>query len=64
MEALNQQAKNPNLLESDNILGDKQRVMSDAIWMTLRTCCNLMDRQDLRPLLDNKDLNGLSLYIK
>merc|ERR1712117_575831 len=34
--------------------------MSDSIWNSLRLSVNLMDRRDLAPLLDNRDLTQLS----
>lgn len=34
--------------------------MSQTIWSTLRMCISLMNRPDLRPAVDNHDLQTLN----
>ncbi|XP_017777341.1 PREDICTED: peroxisomal targeting signal 1 receptor isoform X2 [Nicrophorus vespilloides] len=53
--ALNQQARGKDV---KNVGGLSQ--MSETIWSTLRMCISLMNRSDLRPALDNRDLDALN----
>lgn len=55
LTALNQQAKGKDVLNSG-----RMSQMSETIWSTLRMCISLMNRQDLRPAVDSKDLHTLN----
>ncbi|CAH1156211.1 unnamed protein product [Phaedon cochleariae] len=55
LTALNQQARGKDIAN----LGSMSQ-MSDTIWTTLRMCISLMNRGDLKPLVDRKDLKGLN----
>ncbi|XP_071050066.1 peroxisomal targeting signal 1 receptor isoform X2 [Onthophagus taurus] len=53
--ALNQQARGKDVTNS----GEKTQ-MSETIWSTLRMCVALMNRLDLKPLVDQRNLKALS----
>lgn len=55
LTALNQQAKGKDVMNSG-----KMSQMSEAIWSTLRMCVALMNRPELRPAVDNRDLHTLN----
>ena len=38
----------------------EDRQMSESIWSSLRLAVNMMQRRDLGPLMDSRDLQGLS----
>lgn len=62
--ALNLQAKtneDPDINSSLNPSAVKTNSqMSDTIWSTLRMVCSLMERQDLRPIIESRDLKTLN----
>ncbi|XP_060526771.1 peroxisomal targeting signal 1 receptor [Cylas formicarius] len=55
LTALNQQARGKDVLNAGGM-----SEMSDAIWMTLQMCVSLMDRNDLRSLVKDKNLQALN----
>ncbi|XP_018572578.1 peroxisomal targeting signal 1 receptor isoform X2 [Anoplophora glabripennis] len=55
LTALNQQARGKDVTNSGAM-----SQMSDTIWSTLRMCISLMNRGDLKPAVDNKDLPQLN----
>ncbi|CAH0554776.1 unnamed protein product [Brassicogethes aeneus] len=55
LTALNQQARGKDVENA----GAKSQ-MSETIWSTMRMCVSLMNRQDLKPLVDDRDLQGLN----
>lgn len=55
LTALNQQARGKDVANSGTT-----SQMSDTIWSTLRMCVSLMNRGDLKPVVDNRDLKELN----
>ncbi|KAJ8920158.1 hypothetical protein NQ315_011819 [Exocentrus adspersus] len=55
LTALNQQARGKDVANSEGM-----SQMSDTIWSTLRMCISLMNRGDLKPAVDNRDLPQLN----
>lgn len=53
--ALNQQARGRDVTNSG-----KMSQMSETIWSTLRMCISLMNRSDLKPAVDARDLKSLN----
>ncbi|KAJ8928022.1 hypothetical protein NQ314_019433 [Rhamnusium bicolor] len=55
LTALNQQARGKDIANSGTM-----SQMSGTIWSTLRMCISLMNRGDLKPAVDSKDLQELN----
>ncbi|XP_056635698.1 peroxisomal targeting signal 1 receptor isoform X1 [Diorhabda sublineata] len=55
LTALNQQARGKDVMNSGSM-----SQMSDTIWSTLRMCVSLMNRGDLKPFVDKRDLKELN----
>lgn len=55
LTALNQQARGKDVFSTG-----ATSQMSDTIWSTLQMCLSLMDRSDLRPLIKDRNLQGLN----
>ncbi|XP_072378561.1 peroxisomal targeting signal 1 receptor isoform X1 [Diabrotica undecimpunctata] len=55
LTALNQQARGKDVVNSGSM-----SQMSDTIWSTLRMCISLMNRGDLKHLVDKRDLKELN----
>ncbi|XP_025836363.1 peroxisomal targeting signal 1 receptor isoform X2 [Agrilus planipennis] len=55
--ALNQQSRGRN---HNGEISSHNSQMSDTIWSTLRLCISLMNRLDLRPVVDSRDLKTLN----
>ncbi|KAJ8941221.1 hypothetical protein NQ318_015653 [Aromia moschata] len=55
LTALNQQARGKDVTNSGSM-----SQMSNTIWTTLRMCISLMNRGDLKPAVDSRDLEQLN----
>ncbi|KAG5897479.1 hypothetical protein JTB14_031104 [Gonioctena quinquepunctata] len=55
LTALNQQARGKDVVNSGSV-----SQMSDTIWTTLRMCISLMNKGELKPAVDRRDLKELN----